>query len=655
MTPPHQSLRSGAARRAATVALGVLALAASVPWGRGQDPAADVTVQQVHFWSTTEGRLLNHGPFACWLRVRNDSPTRAHLLVFQGRDGGGLVVERRLLLPPASQHLVPWVLPLAMYHGQAEFEVDGSRLPREFEWAADGSYRGGSGPPVLLVSRRLPFDTLQTRLNRDPGEAPEEESAVAEESTPAEGATGPAAAPGTDATDAETGLPTGGPVVRMGGIMMPGAPERPRVTLARAELEAEAWPTDWQFYAGFDGVALSAAEYGALPAEAAMALQRYAECGGVVLVLGPCPAPAGWERYPPVEDQGLQKRPVGLGSWVGVPVSGSAVVADERIVPLRGLLTESMMTHAGVASAVADRPVIGKVTLPLRGTAAIIILFALMAGPVNLWFVIRRNRRLWLLWTTPLLGALFSLAIVAYFLVGEGVQAKARLRVITLLNEPLRQAVTVGIEGLYCPLPPRGGVRYDAEWQVTTATGGRPQARDLDLTAGLHFRRGWVRSRLPVNFGLRANRHAAERLPLRRVGDRVAAVNGLGAPIERLLVADTGARLWEGRDVAEGAEAILEPATQPPPKAPSVLHLDDVQRWLAAEAPPAGPGQPAAVPGLPAPGGYVAVLRRSAFLKPVLPDASYEQTAVVFGVSAAPLDGPAPAAGAGTPASQRAE
>jgi hypothetical protein len=609
-------------RLAAGRLLGAVFLAAFAVNGSAQDLGAEVTIQQVQFWSAP-AKTLNHGPFACWLRLQNASLSLPHTVLLRASDGRGVVVAKRILLPPATQLQVPCVLPLAVSHGYGEFFVDGRRLQQQFEWPTATTSYGQYQVPVLLVSRRLPFDPLNEQLNAVPAK--------------------PAVKPGAEGDPDGGGLPGATePGLGSGGMGFPGSAAKAEfVRLARAEPEVQAWPTDWQFYGGFEGVALTADELAALPAEALGALVRYAECGGAVVVFGAVPVPAGWEQMPLSESRGLAVREVGFGRWVGVPAAASPALTEEQVGGLREVLRARLLSTTEVTAALNRRPVVARATLPLKGTAAFVFLFALLAGPVNLWVLIRLKRRVWMLWTIPVLGLAFSVAIVVYYLLGEGVAPRGRLQVVTLLNESTRRATSLGVEGLYCPLPPRGGVAYEADWEVTAGSSGRWQARELDLTNALCFRRGWVRSRVPANFALRGSRHAAERLPLRFENGRVVAVNGLGAPIEFLRVATADGQVWEARDLEPGAEAVLGPASPPGLDAGRPVPVVDWwhgQAWLAP--------LPAAAYALAA-GQYSATLKRSVFLRPVLAGAEIEETSLVIGIPETAIGSPAagPAAG----------
>lgn len=563
------------------------------------DPARDVEARQVLFWSVAGGgNQLTHGPAASWLHLQNASPTRAWPIELTGTDGFNQSAVIRLILPPATQVRVPCVLPLATWHGNVEVRAGGRVLPCTFHWPAGQPGHAPGAPPALLLSRGLPLDPFLSGLNP------------------------PAGGSGAGPSGAASGR---------GGAF---------VSVSRAEVEADAWPDDWLFFAAFDAVALASADVPRLPGPALEALVRYAECGGQVIIFGDATPPKGWEARTPERDEFGARYPVGFGSWAIRPMltaTADAAWAND----LQNRLRESRDRHPTLSTQLSPAFALQQARIPLKAAALTIALFAVLAGPLNLAFVICRQRRLWLLWTTPLLGVLFSLAVIGVFVLGEGVRSRGVLQAVTLLNEGTRRATTLAIEGLYCPLPPRGGVTYDGDWQVTPlGTADERLSRELDLSAGQCFRRGWVRSRLPAGFALRGSRHAAERLPLRREGDALVAVNGLGAPIERLAVADSAGQLWAARDLAPGAEARLERLPEGSGVVVTPAWLWEQRRW---------PEPVKTTLWQPERGQYLAVLKESAFIRPRLPRAHYKQAALVIGTPAEAVEAPAAAAG-GRPA-----
>lgn len=577
------------------VAWGALALLLCAPATHAAGPADDIQVDVQRLCSLS-GNILTHGYVGFTLRLTNRSATRAHRVELATR-GNMAVIRQRWDVAPQSTLQVPLLVPLLPgYFWNDTLLVDGVTkegvslgLPQVCDY---------DEKPVVLVSRRLPYDPLNDKINPLP--AP----------TATAGAGAPAAPPGfMGASGASSGS----------GRDM-------RAELPRAEMEVDAWPADWRFYSCFDAVALTAEDLAQLTPDARDALTRYAECGGMVLAFGPAAWPAGWEAAPPPESDGIELRPVGFGHWVRLPVTDPGQLTAPQTTWLVTFLKGRIVTQDMFRSKLGAFPVVEKITIPVGGIALCIVLFAVLAGPVNLILLIRGNRRIWMLWTTPLLGILFSATLVLYFMLGEGVRPRARLQALTILNENTRRAATLGADGVYCPLPPSEGIRYSADWEVTPHLSDRYDSagRLLELTTLQHFRSGWVKSRVPMSFALRGSRHAAERLPVRVVDGEVRAVNGLGAPIRELLVVTADGRAWQGRGIAPGAEAVLAAAAVPDaPRA--VPGYSQSLRWL--DALPSGPWTAA-------PGQYVAVLEKSVFLERGLPRADYQETSIVLGISA---------------------
>ncbi len=51
-------------------------------------------------------------------------------------------------------------------------------------------------------------------------------------------------------------------------------------------------------------------------------------------------------------------------------------------------------------------PVIEDIGIPVKGLFLLMLLFVLAIGPINLMVLARKKRRIWLLWTTPVISLL---------------------------------------------------------------------------------------------------------------------------------------------------------------------------------------------------------------------------------------------------------
>src|SRR5439155_282988 len=100
---------------------------------------------------------------------------------------------------------------------------------------------------------------------------------------------------------------------------------------------------------------------------------------------------------------------------------------------------------------------------------ALMILFSLGIGPVNLWLLAHYKRKLWLLWTVPLISLCTCVAVFGYMVLAEGWQGHARIESVTILDqtEPEPRANTLGRCGLYSPITPGDGLRFSLATEIT--------------------------------------------------------------------------------------------------------------------------------------------------------------------------------------------
>src|SRR4029078_5858668 len=63
---------------------------------------------------------------------------------------------------------------------------------------------------------------------------------------------------------------------------------------------------------------------------------------------------------------------------------------------------------------------------PIRGLFALMIVFGIAIGPANFIVLSRKNRRIWLLWTVPVLSAMFCLMGMGYMIAAEGCRGDVR-------------------------------------------------------------------------------------------------------------------------------------------------------------------------------------------------------------------------------------
>ena len=359
----------------------------------------------------------------------------------------------------------------------------------------------------------------------------------------------------------------------------------------RFEGEGVAWPRHWLAYSAFDGCLIAAADYDQMPEEARRALRDYSAIGGHVAFLGMPALPEGWEtgRQPGVGGDGRPGGAAGIGFGHAGAIGAAAFpsIASNELARLAAGWIETARPWLAPSGSTAENlkaiPVAGNVRVPARSFLAILLVFALLAGPGAVLYTRRANRRLWLLAIVPGFSLLFSLAIVVYALLSEGITPSQHRQAVTLLDQARRHAATVGALGVYAPVSLRDGLQFDLGTEITPLSAVR--SGRIATGHGQHYTSGWVQPRMPAFFSLRRSETRAERLVVTGTATGVVeVVNALGAPILRLQLCDARGNLYETRGLAPGERRTLVSARTRPPGALAMVCQIRQPGQLAADA-----------------------------------------------------------------------
>jgi hypothetical protein len=330
------------------------------------------------------------------------------------------------------------------------------------------------------------------------------------------------------------------------------------------------WSKRWLAYSSYDGLVLSADQVRAAPATVREALWRYVECGGSLLILGPAKVPDAWQRKVHEKD-GLTTYYGGFGECLVGPIGNVDQWAPQRFARLAKAwdnTAQPWQRQRTITEANNDFPVVDNVSIPVRGLFALMLIFTLGIGPVNLYVLSRKKRRMWLLWTVPAVSAVTCLAVLSFMLVAEGWTGRVRAEGLTILDQGARRASTIGWIGYYTPVAPSDGLHFSADTELTAQVAAgryrhsRPSmAYVLDWTGDMqHLVSGWVTARVPAHFMVRRSEDRREQVALRRNPDgSLAAVNRLGVPIKQLWLADHDGRIYTAADLPAGPETTLAP------------------------------------------------------------------------------------------------
>ncbi len=364
------------------------------------------------------------------------------------------------------------------------------------------------------------------------------------------------------------------------------------------EFPLSEWSANWLGYSRFDGVVVSADDLQSMPEGVRSALLRYVECGGSMLVLGSWETPAQWQARPQLvltiksEDEDeteteteteLKKKSLSSAApikndlktyYVGFGTLSMTGATDPQQIAVsqwNGLKfdwegsRQDDRYYASISDINQRFSVIDRIGVPVRGLFILMILFVIVIGPINMIWLARRKKKIWLLWTIPAISLLTCLVISAFSLFGEGLSATSRTEAMTILDEVSRRATTIGWTAFYSPITPGEGLHfsYDTELQAQLprrwefGSGGGP-ARGVDWTSDQHLASEWITARVPAYFKFRKSETRRERLTVREEADgSVGIVNGLGAGIRQLWWADGKGDIYTATNIPAGAESKL--------------------------------------------------------------------------------------------------
>ncbi|MEO0514800.1 MAG: RAP domain-containing protein [Planctomycetota bacterium] len=411
----------------------------------------------------------------------------------------------------------------------------------------------------------------------------------------------------------------------------------------RAPRPVSEWSGNWLAYSRYMAVMLSEDELRDAPLSVDAALRDYVAGGGLLVVLGegdrmPGLGPA-WTQAATSDGQTQG----GNASWLEIGLGELELSAAnnlaqyntddwERWVDRSVQKSRLRFTRLDASGAEGRLPMLETLKVPTRGLLGMMLLFTLLIGPGNILLLSWLKRRMWLLWTIPVIAFAFAGAVLVYSILSEGIKPRAKTVAVTLLDQNTRQAVTVGMTGYYAPLTPGDGLRFGDRTQLTPQNGdssyyrnsGRP--RSLDVTNGQHLSRGWIVARVPAHFDLRTVESRRERLEISRDAEGgLSVVNGLGLPIKQLLVADAEGQRYEVGPLRAGDASPLKSLPKGWPSAQAHAAVTD-QGWSAVSSINRDPED------YLQPGRYIAILDNASFAEPGLAGlGEHETTGIVIG------------------------
>ena len=205
----------------------------------------------------------------------------------------------------------------------------------------------------------------------------------------------------------------------------------------------------------------------------------------------------------------------------------------------------------------------GTGTVPVGGFVTIAVLFAVLVGPVNLWWCARRGRRAWLLVTTPVLSVIASVLLLGYGLIADGLALRrVAEQVLVLYPQHDRAAIWTRVS-VFAGLAP-GAIELDPDDLLQIQTREADDRRELSdahldwFDGGQAATGSWIPARTNRQLSLTTVRPERRRLQLVSTDGGMQLTNGFERPLTAFEWRDERGQPWQVNEtVAPGATVAL--------------------------------------------------------------------------------------------------
>jgi hypothetical protein len=361
------------------------------------------------------------------------------------------------------------------------------------------------------------------------------------------------------------------------------------IELNGSEVDMVGAPEDWQGYSGLTQFWLDSTEWQTLGEKQKGAVLEWVAMGGRLFVLDSAtPHQGGGGLFPMIAGASEESGTIPLGSgmievlsWNGKDFPLDQVHSKVKEAPAYSL--SSRLEDYDSKWSLGAR--LGKQTLNTGLVFGFILIFGLLIGPVNLFWLAGGSRRHRLFLTTPLLSLGGSALLVGLMVIQDGIGGTgSRLIVATLLPDQKKlvleqeQASRTGVLlGATFPVAERG-------WMLPLELGDRKtfsfaaatQINSQYLDNGGHRWGDWFSSRSVQGHllrSVRSTRAMVEFIPRVEGAEGPHVISSVEVPLAKLFVIDEKGAQWVVEDVGTGEKKLLKPA--------GVKELED---WMRTRA-----------------------------------------------------------------------
>jgi hypothetical protein len=207
--------------------------------------------------------------------------------------------------------------------------------------------------------------------------------------------------------------------------------------------------------------------------------------------------------------------------------------------------------------------------LPYRPLTLLLVLFAVLIGPVNFYVVRRLKKPALLLVTVPSIALLFSIGLFGYGALAQGLDVRTASETFTLLDQRAHHSSSAEVRTIFAGLSPGPGLVPGpgaSAWREISNGNWRDQVQcTIDFGANVVLGGNFMPVRTPTRQVLLTDRACRLRVDVRPDGDGWIVENALGVGIRSIELCDFDGHWFASKTpIAAGTkQRITSLATQP--------------------------------------------------------------------------------------------
>ena len=333
--------------------------------------------------------------------------------------------------------------------------------------------------------------------------------------------------------------------------------------LAGSPLDLTLLPPDWRALAGLECLWLTAEDYAGLDAGQQDAIQQWVASGGSLFVCETSPDPITHAKFG-LDVSSARETVFGFGDVEWVAYDGKKLSVDDTAAKIEGLhQSTSPDPSQGLAQSWRLAQTTGTLRLNHLFLTIFIGLFAVLIGPVNLFYFARQGWRHRLFWTTPLISLVASLLLIAVIVLQDGFGGNGSRASLIYLLPAQSEAVVIQEQ------VSRTGVLFSHDFTAredlfltpVEMMSGSGQEYDQN---GRYYDGSWYATRSVQAQRAEAVVPTRARLDLlnteqARTGAPPVVTSSLPVELTELRYTDPAGRRWRGKGLRTGERQILQP------------------------------------------------------------------------------------------------